>query len=48
MGCRDMKFIYTRHLLNEGLNEDVIWSFCKALKVRQDLNLTRLETGAMA
>ena len=48
MGCWNMTFIYTRHVLNEGLSEDMICSFCKALKVRQDLNLTWLETGGMA
>lgn len=43
-----MNFIYTRHVLDEGLNGEVICSFCKALKVKQDLNLTWLETGAVA
>lgn len=32
-------FIYIRHVLNEGLNEDVICSFCKALESQGRLEL---------
>lgn len=45
MGCWDTNFIYTRHVLNEGLNEDVICSFCKALESQARLELDMAGNG---